>query len=346
MSYIARSLRTAALAAAAFASWSGPAHAGKVLDGVKQRGVVTCGVNSPGRGGFSLADGNGKWSGIDVDVCRAVAAAVLGDAEKVKYVPLSSAARFTALQSGEVDVLARNATWTLNRDTALGLTWAGINFYDGQGFIAAKKPGLNSVKQLNSATVCVVSGSTSERNLADYFRANKIAYRAVTFDGLETALQGFLSGRCQAYTGDLGSLVDILAKDVKNASDYLILPETIAKEPVGPAVRKGDEEWFSIVKWSLFAMIEAEELGINQANIDQIKASTADVTLRRFVGTGTDLGKDLGVDKEWSYRIVKQVGNYADSFDRNLGAQSSFKLPRGRNALWNKGGLMFAPPMR
>jgi general L-amino acid transport system substrate-binding protein len=337
----------ATFAFALVASQHAPAaQAGPVFDAVKQRGVIHCGVNSPGRGGFSIVDGNGQWSGLDVDFCRALAAAVLGDASKVKFVPTSSQTRFTAVQSGEVDVLARNATWTLNRDTALGLSWAGISFYDGQGFIAMKKPGLTQVRALKGSTICVVSGTTTERNLGDYFRANGIPYKAITFDNPETALQAFGSGRCQSYTGDMGHLTDVMAKDPKNPERWQILPDVIAKEPVGPAVRKGDEEWLSVVKWTLFAMIEAEELGLTQANIDQIRATTTDATLRRFVGTGADLGKDLGLDKEWSYRVVKQVGNYGEVFERNLGAKSGYKLPRGRNALWTQGGLMYAPPLR
>lgn len=322
-----------------------PAHAGKVLDGIKQKGVVTCGVHT-GRDGFALADSAGNWSGLDVDYCRALAAGVLGDAGKVKYVPTSGQTRITALQSGEVDVLARNTTWTYTRDTSLGLLWAGINFYDGQAFIARKAANLKSVKQLGGATICVDSGSTTEKNLADYFAANKLKYKAVVFDSSEASEKAFASGRCQAYTGDNGSLAVFKATQLKNPDDYVILPELVSKEPVGPAVRRGDEEWFAIARWTLLAMIEAEELGISSANIDKLKASSADPVIKRFVGTGDDLGKFLGLDKEWTYRIVKQVGNYGESFDRNLGAASKVKLPRGYTNLWTKGGLMYAPPLR
>lgn len=322
----------------------GVAHAGKVLDSIKQKGVVTCGVHT-GRAGFALADGNGKWSGLDVDVCRALAAAVLGDAEKVKYVPTSGQTRITALQSGEVDVLARNTTWTFTRDTSLGLLWTGINFYDGQAFIAKKKPGLKSVKQLNGATICVDSGSTTEKNLAEYFRANKLQYKAVVFDQIEATQQAFLNGRCQAYTGDAGNLAVLRATQIKNPDDYVILPELISKEPVGPAVRRGDEEWFTIVRWTLNAMVTAEELGINSQNIDNVKSTSADPAVKRITGAGDDLGKFLGLDKDWSYRIIKQVGNYGESFERNLGSQSSIKMPRGHMNLWTGGGLMFSPPM-
>ncbi|MBC7916869.1 MAG: amino acid ABC transporter substrate-binding protein [Rhodoferax sp.] len=321
------------------------AHAGKVLDNVKQKGVVTCGVHT-GRAGFALADGAGKWSGLDVDLCRAIAAAVLGDADKVKFVPTSAQTRITALQAGEIDVLARNTTWTYSRDTSLGLVWAGINFYDGQAFIAKKRPSLASLKQLNGATICVDSGTTTERTLAEYFRAQKMQYKAVVFDQAEAAQQAFVTGRCQAYTGDYGALAVLKAKDLKNPDDYIIFPDQISKEPLGPAVRRGDEDWFSIVKWTLNAMVEAEELGISQANVDALKTSSTDPNIRRFLGASDDTGKFLGLDKEWSYRIVKSVGNYGDSFDRNLGAKSSIKLPRGRMNLWTQGGLMMSPPLR
>jgi general L-amino acid transport system substrate-binding protein len=321
------------------------AHAGKVLDGVRANGVVSCGVHT-GRAGFALADGNGNWSGLDVDLCRAVASAVLGDPGKVKFVPTSSQTRITALQGGEIDLLARNTTWTYSRDTSLGLVWAGINFYDGQAFIARKKPGLNSIRQLGGATICVDSGTTTERTLAEYFRANKLQYKSIVFDQPEAAQQAFATGRCQAYTGDNGALAVLKAKELKNPDDYVILPELISKEPLGPAVRRGDEEWFAIVKWTLNAMIEAEELGIDQKNIDGLKASSADPAIRRFVGTADDTGKSLGLDKDWSYRIVKFVGNYGDSFDRNLGKNSTIKLPRGYMNLWTKGGLMMSPPLR
>ncbi|HEY1392154.1 MAG TPA: amino acid ABC transporter substrate-binding protein [Methylibium sp.] len=344
MRTLVRSLALSAGLAAVFGLPTA-AHAGKVLDGIKQKGVVTCGVHT-GRDGFALADSSGKWSGIDVDYCRALAAGVLGDANKVKYVPTSGQTRITALQSGEIDVLARNTTWTYTRDTSLGLLWVGINFYDGQAFIAKKNPSLKSVKQLSGATICVDSGSTTEKNLADYFQANKLKYKAVVYESSEASQQAFVSGRCQAYTGDSGNLAVFKATQVKNPDDYVILPELISKEPVGPAVRRGDEDWFAIARWTLIAMIEAEELGISSANIDKLKAGSADPTIKRFVGTGDDMGKFLGLDKDWSYRIVKQVGNYGESFDRNLGAGSKIKLPRGYMNLWTKGGLMFAPPLR
>jgi general L-amino acid transport system substrate-binding protein len=288
-----------------------PAHAGKTLDGIKQRGAVACGVHT-GRAGFALADGSGNWSGLDADFCRAVAAATLGDPGKVKFVPTSSQTRITALQSGEIDLLARNTTWTFTRDSGLGLLWAGVNFHDGQGFVARKKPGLNSVRQLSGATICVISGSTTEKTLSEYFRAHKLNYKGVVFD---------------------------------NPDDYVILPEVISKEPAGPAVRRGDDEWFAIVRWTLNAMIEAEELGITQANADDLKARSDSIQVKRFLGQADDLGKQLGLDKEWALRIVKAVGNYGESYERNLGARSGLNVPRGKNALATKGGLMMSPPM-
>ncbi len=333
-------LPIAALAIACVA----PAHAGKTLDSVKQKGILTCGVHT-GRAGFALADGSGNWTGLDVDMCRAVAAAVLGDASKVKYVPTSGQTRITALQSGEVDLLARNTTWTFSRDTSLGLVWAGINFHDGQGFIAKKKPGLNSIKQLSGATICVLSGSTTEKTLSEYFRSHKMQYKGVVVDNPEAAQQAFSSGRCQAYTGDLGALAVLKTKELKNPDDYVILPEVISKEPVGPAVRRGDDEWFAIVKWSLNAMFEAEELGISESNVDALKAKSDDPAVKRLLGQSDDIGKGLGLDKEWVFRIIKAVGNYGESYERNLGMKSSLKLPRGKNALVNNGGLMMSPPM-
>jgi general L-amino acid transport system substrate-binding protein len=320
-----------------------PAHAGKTLDGIKQRGAVACGVHT-GRAGFALADGSGNWSGLDADFCRAVAAATLGDPGKVKFVPTSSQTRITALQSGEIDLLARNTTWTFTRDSGLGLLWAGVNFHDGQGFVARKKPGLNSVRQLSGATICVISGSTTEKTLSEYFRAHKLNYKGVVFDNPEAALQAFGSGRCQAYTGDLGALAVLRGKELANPDD-VILPEVISKEPAGPAVRRGDDEWFAIVRWTLNAMIEAEELGITQANADDLKARSDSIQVKRFLGQADDLGKQLGLDKEWALRIVKAVGNYGESYERNLGARSGLNVPRGKNALATKGGLMMSPPM-
>ena len=321
-----------------------PAHAGKTLDAVKARGQLVCGVNTSGPG-FSNADSQGKWTGLDVDFCRAVAAAVLNDASKVKFVPLNSQQRFTSLQAGEIDVLSRNSTWTLTRDASLGVVFAGINYYDGQGFMVPKKLKLDSAKKMNGTTVCVQAGTTSEKNVADYFGANNMKYKPVVFDTAEAITSAFFAGRCQVYTTDMSDLAGARSK-APNPDDYTILPEVISKEPLGPSVRRGDDEWFQIVRWTLYAMLDAEENGLTQANVDQQKASNKDPNVQRFLGVSEDTGKLLGLDKEWAYRIVKQVGNYGESFEKNLGPNSPSKLPRGVNNLWTKGGLMYAPPIR
>lgn len=331
----------AALALAAAAS---PAWAGKTLDAVKARGQLVCGVNTSGPG-FSNADSQGRWTGLDVDFCKAVAAAVLNDASKVKFVPLNSQQRFTSLQAGEVDVLSRNSTWTLTRDASLGIVFTGINYYDGQGFMVPKKLNIANAKKMNGATVCVQAGTTSEKNVADYFGANNMKYKPVVFDTAEAITSAFFSGRCQVYTTDMSDLAGARTKAPK-ADDYVILPEVISKEPLGPSVRRGDDEWFEIVRWTLFAMLEAEEDGLTQANVDAQKTSSKDPAVQRFLGVSEDTGKLLGLDKEWAYRIVKQVGNYGESFERNLGPKSPVGLPRGVNNLWTKGGLMYAPPIR
>ena len=331
-------------AALALAAAVSPAYAGKTLDAVKARGQVVCGVNTSGPG-FSNADSQGKWTGLDVDFCRAVAAAVLSDANKVKYVPLNSQQRFTSLQAGEVDVLSRNSTWTLTRDASLGIVFTGINYFDGQGFMVPKKLNIASAKKMNGATVCVQAGTTSEKNVADYFGANGMKYKPVVFDTAEAITSAFFAGRCQVYTTDMSDLAGARTK-APNADDYVILPQVISKEPLGPSVRRGDDEWFQIVRWTLFAMIEAEEDGLTQANVDQHKASNKDPGVQRFLGVSEDTGKLLGLDKEWAYRIVKQVGNYGESFERNLGPKTPVGLPRGVNNLWTKGGLMYAPPIR
>jgi general L-amino acid transport system substrate-binding protein len=320
------------------------AHAGKTLDAVKARGQLVCGVNTSGPG-FSSADSQGKWSGLDVDFCRAVAAAVLKDAEKVKYVPLNSQQRFASLQAGEIDVLARNSTWTLTRDASLGVVFAGINYFDGQGFMVPAKLKIDGAKKLNGATLCVQAGTTSEKNVADYFSANNMKYKAVVFDTAEAITSAFFAGRCQVYTTDMSDLAGARSK-APNPDDYVILPQVISKEPLGPSVRRGDDEWFQIVRWTGFAMLEAEENGLTQANVDTQKKDNKDPGLQRFLGVSEDTGKLLGLDPEWAYRIVKQVGNYGESFERNLGPKSPSKLPRGVNNLWTKGGLMYAPPIR
>lgn len=332
-----------ALALAA-ATLSLPAHAGKTLDAVKARGSVTCGVNTSAPG-FSAADSQGKWTGLDVDFCRAVAAVVLGDANKVKYVPLNSQQRFAALQAGEIDVLSRNTTWSLSRDAALGVVFTAINYFDGQGFMVPKKLNVDNAKKLNNATVCVQAGTTSEKNVADYFAANGMKYKTVVFDTAEAIQSAFFAGRCQVYTSDMSDLAGARTK-APNPTDYVILPQVISKEPLGASVRRGDDEWFQIVRWTQFAMLDAEENGITQANVDAQKAQSKDPNVQRLLGVTEDTGKLLGVDREWVYRIVKQVGNYGESFERNLGPKTPVNLPRGVNNLWNKGGLMYAPPVR
>jgi general L-amino acid transport system substrate-binding protein len=333
----------AALALAALLA-PGAALAGKTLDAVKARGELACGVNTSAPG-FSNVDSQGRWVGLDVDLCRAVAAAVLGDPAKVKFVPLNSQQRFAALQSGEIDVLSRNTTWTLTRDASLGIAFTGINYYDGQGFMVPRKLKVESARKLGGATVCVQAGTTSEKNVADYFLASGLKYKSVVFDTAEAIQAAFFAGRCQAYTTDMSDLAGARTKTAR-PDDYVILPEVISKEPLGPAVRRGDDEWFQIVRWALFAMLEAEEMGLSQATVDKAKAESKDPGVQRLLGTSEDTGKLLGLDREWAYRIVKGVGNYGESFDRNLGPTTPLALPRGVNKLWSKGGLMYAPPVR
>ncbi|MFT5934760.1 MAG: general L-amino acid transport system substrate-binding protein, partial [Hydrogenophaga sp.] len=302
-------------AAAATTLISLPAHAGKDLDAIKKRGELICGVNT-GLAGFSAADSQGKWSGMDVDVCRSVAAAILNDANKVRFVPLTAQQRFTALQSGEIDMLARNTTWTLTRDASLGLSFTGVNFYDGQAFMVPKKLNVTSAKQLKGASVCVQSGTTTELNLSDYSRANKLDLKPIVFEKVEAATAAYVAGRCQAYTTDASGLASIRAKEVSTPADHIILPELVSKEPLGPVVRRGDDDFFAIVKWVGYALIEAEDYGVTQANADAMKSS-ANPNIMRLVGAGTeDTGKFLGLDKEWALRAIKAVGNYGEQFER------------------------------
>jgi general L-amino acid transport system substrate-binding protein len=329
-----------AFAAAALCA-SGALHAQSTLDAVKSKGYVQCGVNT-GLAGFSQPDARGVWKGLDVDACRAVAAAVFGDASKVRYTPLTAQQRFTALQSGEIDLLSRNTTWTLSRDTSLGLNFAGTIYYDGQGFMVPKKLGVTSAKQLNGATICVQPGTTTELNLADYFRANNMTFKPVVIEKLEEVTNAYFSGRCDVFTTDVSGLVSTRGSRAPNPADHVILPEVISKEPLGPVVRHGDDRWFDIVKWSLFAMLEAEELGLTSKNIDQMASST-NPAIQRFVGASGGLGKMLSLDDRWAYNIIKQVGNYGESFDANL---KPLGFDRGLNNLWTHGGLMYAPPLR
>src|SRR5258708_5516942 len=321
--------------------FSALAAAQSTLDSVRSKGFVSCGTNT-GLAGFSQPDSKGVWRGIDVDLCRAVAAAVFGDAAKVRYVPATTQQRFTSLQSGEVDLLSRNTTWSFSRDASLGFNFAGINFYDGQGFMVWKKLNVKSAKQLNGATICVQPGTTTELNLADYFRANRMTFKPVVIDKLEEVLNAYFGGRCDVFTTDVSGLVSVRGSRAPNAADHVILPEVISKEPLGPLVRHGDDRWFDIVKWSLFAMIEAEEMGLSSKTIDQA-ASSKDPAVQRFVGATGDFGKMLGLDNRWAFNIVKQVGNYGESFDANL---KPLGFERGLNALWKDGGLMYSPPIR
>ena len=342
------SIKQAALAAGSFMAAAlvvaGTAQAGPTMDAVKKNGVVTCGV-STGLAGFSLADAQGKYTGLDVDFCRQLAAAVLGDANKVKFVPLSAQQRFTALQSGEVDILARNTTWTLQRDTQLGLNFAPVNFYDGQGFMVFKKLGVKSAKELNGATVCVQPGTTTELNLSDYFRANKMTFKPVVIEKLDEVENAYFSGRCDVYTTDRSGLAATRISKAPNPDDQVILPEVISKEPLAPAMRHGDDEWFDIVKWVQFAALETEEKGITSKNVDDM-LKTQDPDIKRILGVTPGMGKSIGLDEKWVYNIVKQVGNYGEVFDRNVGKDSPMKLERGLNDPWTRGGLMYAPPIR
>jgi general L-amino acid transport system substrate-binding protein len=326
---------------------SGSAMAGKDLDAIKARGQIICGIGE-GTAGFMIADSQGKWTGLDVDVCKAVAAAVFGDAEKVKYTPLTAQQRFTALQSGEVDLLSNNTTWTLTRDTALGLDFGAVTYYDGQGFLVNKKLGVKNAKELNGATVCVAPGTTTELNLADYFRANKMTFKPVVIEKVEEVRAAFFSGRCDVYTNDSSSLYATRAANVPppaKAEDFIILPEIISKEPLAPAFRHGDNQWGDIIRWTQYAMVEAEEYGINSKNVDEMLKSD-NPSIKRILGVTPGMGKSLGVDEKWVYNIIKQVGNYGESFERNVGSGSVLKIERGLNKLWKDGGLQYAPPVR
>ena len=314
------------------------------LEDVKKKGFIQCGV-SQGVPGFSNPDTSGNWSGIDVDVCRAVAAAVYGDASKVKYSPLTAKERFTALQSGEIDILSRNTTWTLVRDTALGLNFAGVNYYDGQGFMVRKSLGVKGALELAGAAVCTNLGTTTELNVADYFRANSMKYKLVAFEKTDEVVAAYDAGRCDVYTTDRSALAAQRTK-LKNPDEHMVLPEIISKEPLGPVVRHGDDRWLDIVKWSLYAMLESEEMGVSMSNVDSMKSSTKNPGIKRLLGVEGDLGKNLGLGKSWAYDIIKQVGNYGESYNRNVGPDTPVKLARGVNALWNMGGLMYPMPAR
>ncbi len=325
------------------AAMAQPTKPGVTLERVQKEGVLSCGV-SQGLPGFSTPDDKGNWTGLDVDVCRAVAAAIFNDPTKVKFVPLSAKDRFTALQSGEIDLLSRNTTWTLSRDTSLGVNFAGVTYYDGQGFMVKKSLKVNSALELNSASICVQTGTTNEQNVADYFKGNNMKYEVIAFGTADESLKAYESGRCDVFTSDVSQLYALRLK-LATPADHVVLPEVVSKEPLGPLVRHGDDQWFDIVKWTLFATINAEDLGITQKNVeDQAKLDKPE--LKRVLGTDGNLGEQLGLSNDWVVRIVKAVGNYGEMFDRNVGAGSKLGIARGLNQLWNKGGIQFAPPIR
>ncbi|MDE5454410.1 transporter substrate-binding domain-containing protein [Bradyrhizobium sp. CSA112] len=325
------------------AGLSAQAASAQTLKTVKDRGMLSCGV-SQGLPGFSTPDDKGNWTGLDVDICRAIAAAIFNDATKIKFVPLSAKDRFTALQSGEIDVLSRNTTWTLSRDTSLGANFTGVTYYDGQGFLVKKSLKVNSALELNSASVCVQTGTTTEQNLADYFKGNNMKYEVIAFATADETIKAYESGRCDVFTSDVSQLYAERLK-VATPADHVVLPEVISKEPLGPMVRHGDDQWFDIVKWTLYAMVGAEELGMTQKNIDEmVKSDKPEV--KRAVGTDGNLGEQLGLTKDWMVRVVKAVGNYGESFERNVGSGSKLGIARGLNNLWSKGGIQYAPPIR
>jgi general L-amino acid transport system substrate-binding protein len=343
-------LKTLVAGVALLAGMSTAAHAASTLESVKAAGKVKCGVNT-GLAGFAAPNDQGVWAGLDIDLCRAVAAAVLGDATKVEYKPLNAEQRFTALQSGEVDLLARNSTWTLSRDSQLGLDFVAVNYYDGQGFMVHKDLGVTSAKELKGATVCVQEGTTTEKNLGDFDKANSLGMQPVKFKESDQARSAYDEGRCDAYTTDASGLA-AERTGLKSPADNIILPEIISKEPLGPVVRHGDSQWADIVRWSHFAMIIGEEKGITSANVDEVKtknaegAEGADAETQRFLGITDKMGEGLGIGNDWAYNILKQVGNYSEAFERNVGKNTPLGLERGLNALWTNGGLQYAPPVR
>jgi general L-amino acid transport system substrate-binding protein len=319
------------------------ASAQATLASVKQKGTLTCGSNT-GLAGFGVPDAQGNWTGFDVDFCRAISAAIFDDPAKVRFIPLAAKDRFTALQSGEVDVLARNTTWTMSRDTQLGLEFAGVNYYDGQGFMVRKKLGVSSAKELNGASVCTQQGTTTELNLADYFRANNMKYEVVAFATSDETFKAYDAGRCDAFTTDASGLY---AERLRASApdDHIVLPEIISKEPLGPSVRHGDNQWGDIVRWTHYAMLNAEELGVTKANVDQMKNSP-NPEIKRLLGTEGKFGESIGLTNDWAYRIIKHVGNYGEVFEKNIGEGSRLKIKRGQNALWTKGGLQYGVPIR
>ncbi|SJZ50263.1 amino acid ABC transporter substrate-binding protein [Consotaella salsifontis] len=323
------------------------------LDDVKSRGTLKCGVNT-GLPGFASQNDKGEWQGLDVDYCKAIAAAIFGDPSKVQYTPLSAVQRFPAIQNGEVDVLARNTTWTMDRDTSLGLNFVGVNYYDGQGFMVKKGLGVNSALQLSGATVCVQSGTTTELNLADYFAKNNMQYNPVVIEAQSDVNSAYDTGRCDVLTTDASGLY-ASRLELSNPDDHVVLPEIISKEPLGPVVRQGDDQWFNLVQWVHFALLDAEELGVSQSNVDSLvdqekKAMDAgqgqNPNLARLLGVGENFGGKIGLDADWTVKIIKAVGNYGEIFERNVGKNTPLGIARGQNALWTQGGLQYAPPIR
>lgn len=338
-----RTILTAAIGAAVIFGYGISAASASTLDDVKKKGFIQCGV-SQGIPGFSNPDKDGKWKGLDVDFCRGVAAAVFGDETKVKFTPLSTKERFTALQSGDVDILSRNTTWTMSRDTQLGISFSVVTYFDGQGFLVRKDMNINSALQLSGASICVQTGTTTELNLADYFRQNNMKYELVAFEKADEAVSAYDQGRCDVFTSDKSQLAAQRLK-LKNPADHIILPETISQEPLGPAVRQGDIEWLNIIKWTHYAMLEAELYNVTQKNVDDMKKSE-NPEIQRLLGVQDDFGKPLGLSKDWAYNIIKKVGNYGEVFARNVGPDTPLKLDRGLNQLWSKGGAQYGMPIR
>jgi general L-amino acid transport system substrate-binding protein len=337
--WIAAALTGAVLTVAATAASAQTA----TLAQVKARGILNCGANT-GLAGFGVPDGQGNWTGLDVDYCRAIAAAIFNDPTKVKFIPLSSKDRFTALQSGEVDLLARNSTWTMSRDTSLGLNFAAVNYYDGQGFMVRKKLNVTSALQLNGASVCTQQGTTTELNVSDFFRTNKMKYEVVAFASADETIKAYDAGRCDAFTTDASGLYAERLK-LAGPEDHIVLPEIISKEPLGTAVRHGDDQWLDLVKWVHYLMLNAEELGVTKANVDAMTKSD-NPEIKRLLGTEGKYGESIGLSNDWGVRIIKAVGNYGESFEANVGMGSRLKIARGQNGLWTKGGLQYAPPIR
>lgn len=321
---------------------AGSAFAG-TLDDVKKKGYLDCGINT-GLIGFAAPDDKGEWAGFDVDLCRAVAVAIFGDKTKVKFTPTTGKSRFPTLASGEIDVLSRNTTWTFSRDVQLGFEFAGVNYYDGQGFLIRKDSGVKSAKELNNASVCIQTGTTTELNLSDYFKANGMKFEPIAIETNSEARPAYEQGRCDVYTTDASGLAATRAQ-MDDPKAHIILPEIISKEPLGPVVRHGDNQWGDVVRWTLNAMIIAEELGVTSANVDEMKNSENPET-QRLLGVSGEYGEMLGLSKDWAYNIIKAIGNYGESFDRNIGPETPIGLERNLNALWSKGGLLYAPPFR